>query len=225
MQASSPADSRGRRQLINAASLEKLLVALGPGSAHRPRRKTGTRNSSQLPARHRASWISACRSWMATKWLDSAGPIRGWRKITLVAMTGYGKEEDRQAIAGRRIQRPPGQAGQSRGSPAPAAAHHGKSRESIAGVIRGLACCFARLLRLPGRRCNPDAPRDRQVHSQVAQITEPRTEHLAALTAEDVVAQPAAAIRAFLVLYPGCDVHRRPLSCSRSYELGRGSSN
>ena len=114
-----------------ADSLQRMLALYG----HEVRRRL--RRHRRAPARRRRSArrsrcsTSACRARTATRWRAPSAHSRG-DGVTLIALTGWGQEDDRRRALRGGLRLPPHQAGRSRRAQRPA----GGSGEIIRGQSR-----------------------------------------------------------------------------------------
>ena len=77
----------------------------GPAALDEARGRSGPRWSCST---------SACRGWTATRWPGACANEPALAHVRLIALTGYGQEEDRRRVPRGRVRPPPRQAGGSR---------------------------------------------------------------------------------------------------------------
>ena len=93
-----------------ADSLRMLLELFGHevrGGVHGAGRRARRRRSG---GRTSCCATSACPAWTATAWPANCGSNPATAKARLIAVTGYGSDDDRRRPARGRLRRPPGQA-------------------------------------------------------------------------------------------------------------------
>ena len=93
--APSPHSGRGWQRRRGRRAGQVAGPGLWPGCAGRLRRPGGLDMPGRSSPRS-SSWTWAWRSWMATRWRCGCGSGRKARGIRLVAVTGWGQEEDRR---------------------------------------------------------------------------------------------------------------------------------
>ena len=71
-------------------------ASCGPRGPRRPRRPGGPGGGRRRSARRWCCWTSACRGWTATRWPGGSATQARPDEVLLVALTGYGQEEDRR---------------------------------------------------------------------------------------------------------------------------------
>ena len=81
-----------------AESLALLLRTEGPRGPHGPRRPGRAGGGARRSGPRSCCWTSACRAWTATRWPAGCASRAAAEATLLVALTGYGQEEDRRRV-------------------------------------------------------------------------------------------------------------------------------